>query len=106
AHAGGSCPFLVGRWDRGWRVRPEARESLPALPSSYLRELGFDSPTHGGAELGFLLHQAGGGRGVLGTDYPYDMGEPNPVARIEAQAVTDADRDLILSGNAAAMFGL
>jgi aminocarboxymuconate-semialdehyde decarboxylase len=42
---------------------------------------------------------------MLGTDYPYDMGEPDPVGRIVAQGLGDADRDRVLGGNAAAMFG-
>ena len=106
AHGGGSCAFLAGRWDRGWQVRPESRERLPAPPSTYLRRLTFDSLTHGDAQLSFLLEQAGASQVMLGTDYPYDMGEPHPVARIAAQTLTDADRDRVLGGNAAAMFGL
>ena len=105
AHGGGSCAFLAGRWDRGWRVRPESREHLRAAPSTYLRRLAFDSLTHGDAQLDFLLRQAGASQVMLGTDYPYDMGEPDPVARIEAQGLGDADRDRVLGGNAAAMFG-
>jgi aminocarboxymuconate-semialdehyde decarboxylase len=105
AHGGGSCAFLAGRWDRGWEVRPEAREHLPVPPSTYLRRLAFDSLTHGDAQLGFLIEQAGASQVMIGTDYPYDMGEPDPVARIVAQAMTDADRDRVLGGNAAAMFG-
>ena len=105
AHGGGSCAFLAGRWDRGWQVRPEAREHLPAAPSSYLRRLAFDSLTHGDAQLRFLVEQVGAGQVMLGTDYPYDMGEPDPVARIVAQGLGDADRDRVLGGNAAAMFG-
>jgi aminocarboxymuconate-semialdehyde decarboxylase len=105
AHGGGSCAFLAGRWDRGWQVRPEAREHLPAAPSTYLRRLAFDSLTHGDAQLGFLVEQAGVGQVMLGTDYPYDMGDPDPVARIVAQGLGDADRDRVLGGNAAAMFG-
>ena len=106
AHGGGSCPYLAGRWDRGWLVRTEARGSLVAPPSTYLRRLSFDSLTHGDAELRFLLQQSDSEHVLLGTDYPYDMGEPDPVGRVKSLGLTDEARAQVLGGNAATMFGL
>jgi aminocarboxymuconate-semialdehyde decarboxylase len=106
AHGGGSCPSLAGRWDRGWLVRPEARTHLSVPPSRYLRRMSFDSLTHGVEQLRFLLRVSDPAHVLLGTDYPYDMAEPDPVGRIDAAGLSDADRLRVLEANAAAMFGL
>jgi aminocarboxymuconate-semialdehyde decarboxylase len=47
----------------------------------------------------------GADRVVLGSDYPADMGEPEPVAFIESCASLTADeKNAILAGNAAKLF--
>lgn len=45
----------------------------------------------------------GAERVVLGTDYPADMANSEPVGRVQALPVSRADRDRILGGNAAAL---
>lgn len=106
AHGGGSCPSLAGRWDRGWLVRPEARANISSPPSSYLRRLSFDSVTHGVEQLRFLLQTSDVEHVLLGSDYPYDMAEPDPVGRVAAAGLASEDRARVLGGNAVAMFGL
>jgi aminocarboxymuconate-semialdehyde decarboxylase len=105
AHGGGSYPLLHGRWSRGWAVRPEARARLARPPSEYRSRLIVDSLTHDLAALRYVVETVGVGQVVLGSDYPYDMAEPDPVARI--QALTElgpGDRDRILGGTAAGLF--
>jgi aminocarboxymuconate-semialdehyde decarboxylase len=107
AHGGGSCPYLLGRWEHGWRVRPEARLHIQQPPSAYFGQLRFDSLTHGGPALNYLVETAGPARVMLGTDYPYDMGDSDPVQSVAALLhVSDRERALILGGNALALFGL
>src|SRR3954467_15769044 len=43
AHGGGPACYAMGRFDRGWQGRPEARQHLPQPPSSYQRRLYYDS---------------------------------------------------------------
>ena len=43
AHGGGTLPFLAGRLDHAYEVRPEAKAAIPAPPSTYLRRLYFDT---------------------------------------------------------------
>ena len=44
---------------------------------------------------------------MIGTDYPFDMGNYNSVAAVESIAgLTDAEKDLILGENAVRLFGL
>ena len=61
AHGGGYLPFAIGRSDRAWRVRPEARR-CEHEPSSYLRKLWFDTVVHDPAALRHLVEVAGGSR--------------------------------------------
>jgi aminocarboxymuconate-semialdehyde decarboxylase len=100
AHGGGSSPALCGRWDRGARVRPELSH-YQRLPSDALRQLHFDSLTHSPAALELLVRTVGTDRVVLGSDYPYDMGDERAVERIESAAFLDDDaRRRILEHNA------
>ncbi|MGC5617377.1 amidohydrolase family protein [Georgenia sp. Z1491] len=102
AHAGGYLPTAIGRSDRAWRVRPEAR-TCARTPSSYLSELHYDSLTHDQAQLAALVAQVGADRVALGSDHPFDMGEDDPVAAVRAAHLSDDDTESILRGTAAAL---
>ena len=52
--------------------------------------------------LRHLIDQYGPEHVLLGTDYPYDMGEENPVRLIESvPRLARADKAKIMGGNAA-----
>jgi aminocarboxymuconate-semialdehyde decarboxylase len=105
AHGGGACPYIRYRWEHGWKVRPEGKQFIDRPPSEYFSRLYFDSLTHGGPALSFLAATVGPERIMLGTDYPFDMGNYNSVANIQnVIGVTDAERDLMLGGNAMRLF--
>jgi aminocarboxymuconate-semialdehyde decarboxylase len=106
AHGGGSCPFVRGRWDHGWRARAnESRIKQP--PSAYLARLYFDALTHSPDALAFLVAWAGADHVMMGTDYPFDMGDASPVETIEANAALSVEQKrAILGESAASLFGL
>lgn len=105
AHAGGSCPYIRGRWEHGWRVRPEPKVAIDRPPSEYFGLLYFDSLAHSGPSLNFLAETVGPERIMLGTDYPFDMGDVDPVKTIAAlPRLTDRQKNLIYGGNAAELF--
>lgn len=102
AHGGGTIPYIIGRLDHGYRVRPETK-TIPKPPSAYLRQLYFDTITHDDAMLTYLIGRVGVEHVVVGTDRPFDMGIDDPrglVARIPG--LSDAGRDDILGRNASA----
>ncbi len=102
AHGGGACPYLRGRWEHGWHVRDEGKLIISRPPSEYFRLLYFDSLTHSGPALSYLVGSVGPERVMLGTDYPFDMGNYNSVAAVQSLPnLTDAERELVLGGNAA-----
>jgi aminocarboxymuconate-semialdehyde decarboxylase len=105
AHGGGYACWGSARFDHGYGVRPEAREHTSLLPSEYLPRMWFDSLVHGHLNLRHLIDVAGVDRVVLGTDYPADMGQPDPVGWIEAGDLDEGERAAVLGGNAATLLG-
>jgi aminocarboxymuconate-semialdehyde decarboxylase len=99
AHGGGYLPFAIGRSDRAWRVRPEARQCEHA-PSTYLRKLWFDTVVHDAAALRQLVEVAGGSRVLMGSDFPFDMGLDDPVTDIRSAGLPEEITRRILGENA------
>lgn len=104
AHGGGYLPTAMGRSDRAWHVRPEARQCLKA-PSSYLSEIWFDTVVHDNAALKRLIEIAGPDRVVMGSDFPFDMGLDDPVGELSNADLPPATLAQVLGGNAAALIG-
>lgn len=102
AHGGGYLPTTIGRSDRAWSVRPEARDCLHP-PSHYLRRLWFDSLTHDAGQLASLVRAAGPERVLLGSDFPFDMGTDRPVGDLLEAGLGEEVEEAILSRNAAAL---
>ncbi|MFB4315985.1 amidohydrolase family protein [Actinomadura sp. 21ATH] len=105
AHGGGYLPTYLGRADHGWKARPDAR-TCAEPPSAYLRRIWFDSLVYEPAALRALVGAAGASRVVLGSDHPFDMGVPDPLDRLRAARLPEAEHDAIRGGNAAALFDL
>src|SRR5581483_3155429 len=101
-HAGGFMPYQLGRLDHAFAVRQEPRVAIDEPPSSYFGRFWLDSITHSDASLEFLAALAGTERIVLGTDLPFDMGDPVPLVRIRRVGL-DPDE---LGATAAALLGI
>jgi aminocarboxymuconate-semialdehyde decarboxylase len=106
AHGGGYFPYQVGRLDRGYEVRAELRARLPRPPSTYLRHVYCDSLTHNGLSLRFLLDRVGDDHVVLGSDYPFGMADPTPVATIRRLGLGREREAKVLGQNLAGLLKL
>jgi aminocarboxymuconate-semialdehyde decarboxylase len=95
AHGGGPACFGMGRMDRGWQVRSEARLHIQKPPSTYQRRLYYDCITSSEAALRFLIDQVGVDRVVLGSDCLLQW-EPSPVAWGEDSRVSPGEKSKIL----------
>ena len=86
-HAGGYLPYQIGRFDHAYKVRNEPKVSLDRKPSEYMDRFYMDTITHAPAQLAFLASVIGIERLVLGTDIPFDMGDPRPLEVIREAGV-------------------
>ncbi|MFG2021211.1 amidohydrolase family protein [Actinomadura geliboluensis] len=106
-HGGGSFAFLLGRADNAWHRRDIVRADSPRPPSEYLDRFHVDSAVFDPRALRLLVDVMGPGHVMLGTDYPFPLGELEPGATIRAcPGLDDADRARLLGGNAAEFFAL
>lgn len=106
AHGGGYLPGYSGRMDHAWRVRADCR-GCQHPPSSYLKRLWFDTVVFDPDQLAYLVGKFGADKIVMGTDYPFDMGETDPIGLINAVPdLSEEDCWRILGGNACELLGL
>lgn len=103
AHGAGCAPILVGRWDHGWRRRRDVGVAGVRPPSEVLRGRVFvDAITFHAAAARLTAEVFGREAMVLGSDYPFDMGDPDPV-----ESAHKADLDLEeMSANALRWLGI
>src|SRR5271167_171492 len=100
-HAGGYLAHYWARMDHAHRARPDCRTVIKKSPSSYLRKMYFDTICFDPHMLRHMIDQYGAEHVLLGTDYPYDMGEDDPVRLIgSVPRLTRAERAMIEGGNA------
>jgi aminocarboxymuconate-semialdehyde decarboxylase len=104
-HAGGALPYLIGRLNRGWKVRPECK-ALKKPPSSYLRRFTYDTISHAPESLDYLIKLVGVDRVMMGSDYCFDMGYERPVKAVTALKLSRTDQEKILGDNAARILRL
>ena len=107
AHGGGSFPYTIGRIEHGFNMRPDlvATDNF-RNPREYLKRLYFDSWVADDAALRYLLDTCGIDRVMLGTDYPFPLGEQVPGEGIERLALDEVQRARIYNGTALEWLGL
>lgn len=104
-HAGGTFPWLIGRWDHGTKVRPELKH-MKKRPSDYLRRFTYDTIGHDDRINLNLVRLVGADRVTLGSDYCFDMGLDDPLATVERLELSPKEKDQIRGQNAARLLGL
>lgn len=105
-HGGGYLAAYSGRIDHAWGAREDCRAGLPLPPSHYLKKVWFDTVVFTPHQLQSLVATFGADRLLMGTDYPYDMGEYDPVAHVVDAGLDEAEVAAICGGNAKALLGL
>ena len=106
AHGGGYLPAYYGRMVHAFRERADCRGCRES-PDWYLDKFYFDSVVYDARQLGALIERFGSDHVLLGTDWPYDMRERDPVGLVGAVAGLDeAARAAICGGNAERLLNL
>lgn len=114
AHGGGAFPGTIGRIEHGFRARPDlCAIDNPVSPRSYLAtdsspaRFFVDSLVHDEAALLRLLELFGGHRVMLGSDYPFPLGEAEPGSLIRSiPSLSTETRDRLLFRTALEFLGL
>jgi aminocarboxymuconate-semialdehyde decarboxylase len=106
AHGGGSFAFLLGRLENAWHHRDLARGVSIHPPSHYLKRFYVDSAVFDPRALRLLLEIMGDERVMLGSDYPFPLGEQQPGALIKQMQLEPRVERRLLTENALRFLGL
>lgn len=105
-HGGGYLASYSGRIDHAWGARSDSQADLPHPPTTYLKKVYFDSVVFTPHQLRELVRLYGADHVLMGTDYPFDMADYDPVGHV-CSAGLDADSvAAICGGNAGRLLGL
>jgi aminocarboxymuconate-semialdehyde decarboxylase len=100
-HGGGFLPYHLGRFDKEFETGKSVRPAHAAKPpSAYLSNLYFDTLVYDVDTLEYLKAKVGADRLMLGTDYPYTLGDWLGVEKIQLLKCSDAEKQAILEGTA------
>jgi aminocarboxymuconate-semialdehyde decarboxylase len=106
AHGGGSFAFLLGRLENAWHHHPVARGDSQFPPSHYLNRFFVDSAVFDQRALQFLVGTMGADQVMLGSDYPFPLGEERVGSLIRQSNLPQHAKAKLLSGNATRFLGL
>lgn len=106
AHGGGSFPYLLGRLENAWHHHPVARGVCAMAPSNYVNRFSVDSAVFDQRALEFLVGTMGAEQVMLGTDYPFPLGEEHGGALIRESQLPQQAKAKLLGGNAERFLGV
>jgi len=106
AHGGGSFAFLLGRLENAWQHHPVAHGVCELSPKEYLSRFYVDSAVFDRRALQFLVDTMGAERVMLGSDYPFPLGEQRIGELIRSSDLTEPTKARLLGQNAMEFLGL
>ena len=106
AHGGGSFAFLLGRLENAWHHHPVAHGQCELPPSRYVNRFSVDSAVFDERALEFLVGTMGVERVMLGSDYPFPLGEQSVGALIRSSHLGNETKAQLLGENAEKFLGL
>jgi aminocarboxymuconate-semialdehyde decarboxylase len=100
-HGGGYFPYHLGRLDQGM-TGGSGSSAIPAKqpPSKYLKNLYFDNLVYRVETVEYLKRMVGADHIMVGTDYPFDLGDWMAAEKIQQMECTGAEREAMMHGNA------
>lgn len=107
AHGGGSFAFWLGRVENAWHQRSDLIATSDKPPSHYVDRFSVDSVVFDPSALRTLVDVLGPSQVMVGSDYPYPLGE-RPVGNVVKKAtfLGAKEEEMILSGNGRRFLGL
>lgn len=109
AHGGGNLIFLKGRLNSaydatGWEADPYYRKNASKAPGEYFKQIYFDTCSLSPESVDFTIQIAGADHVMFGTDYPFDIGDPEAKLALPAlERLADGPKQRIFHENAQAV---
>ena len=106
SHGGGAMAILLPRLVHAWRAVPKARESMAESPADTAKRFFYDHLVFDPAAVKFVVASFGASQVLLGSDYPFNMGDPDPLGTLERAGLDAATVAAVTAGNAYRFLGL
>ena len=106
SHGGGALSILLPRLVHAWNALPKAKESLAESPAVYAKRFFYDALVFDPQATRFVIDSFGSSQVCVGSDYPFTLGDPDPLATLEKSGLDAAALAAISSGNARRFLGL
>ena len=105
SHGGGVFSILLARMTHAWKLMPKMKETMPEEPGVYARRFFYDTILFDPGALRHVINTFGASQIVVGSDYPFNMGDPDPVGTVRKTGLDAHTVRAILSENAARFLG-
>jgi aminocarboxymuconate-semialdehyde decarboxylase len=106
SHGGGTMPILLPRLMHAWKMFPKAKESLTEPPEVTAKRFYYDDLLFSPSAVEFLVNTFGKTQIVVGSDYPFALGDPDPLGSLGKTRLDEKTKTLITSTNAKRFLGL
>ena len=105
-HGGGYLGAYPGRIDHAWGARSDCNAELPRPPGEYLRRIYVDTVVFTPHQLRGLVETFGADHVLMGTDYPFDMADYDPVGHVCDSGFDAKTVEALCGGNAKRLLGI
>jgi aminocarboxymuconate-semialdehyde decarboxylase len=106
SHGGGAFAQVLPRLEHGWKAIPAVRDAIPQPPSAYARKLYYDDLVYDAKSLAFVIERFGATQIMIGTDYPFNVQDKDPLGSLAAAGLDEARARLLREDNARRFLGL
>ena len=106
SHGGGVMSILLARLVHAWNMVPKSKESLAESPAVTAKRFYYDELVFDPAAVRFVIAMFGETQIMIGTDYPFALGDMHPMKTVELAQVRGETLVAISSGNAKRFLGL
>ena len=105
SHGGGALSILLPRLVHAWNAIPKAKESLAESPAVYARRFFYDALVFDPAAVRFVIDSFGSTQVCIGSDYPFNMGDNDPLGTVETAGLDAGVLAAVRSANAQRFLG-
>jgi aminocarboxymuconate-semialdehyde decarboxylase len=100
SHGGGVMSILLARLVHAWNVVPKTKELLGESPAVTARRFYYDELVFDPAAVRYVIATFGASQIMVGSDYPFALGDAHPAKTLEASLLDAATLAAVSSGNA------